>query len=96
MSQITLVATIKVKPEYTDEVIHFFKTQLINQSRSESGNSQYDLHQGKEDKNTLLMYEIWTTKQALDEHNMTEHFKKFEQFIADKVNSVDITLLEKL
>lgn len=91
MSQITVVATMKTKPEYTDEFIDFFKTQLLNQSRAEIGNIQYDLHQGKDDKNTLLMYEIWASTHAIDEHNAAEHFKKFQQYIGDKVNSVDIT-----
>ncbi len=96
MSPIALVATLKVKPEYTDEVIKFFKTELIDQSRAEANNIQYDLHQGLQDKNTLIMYEIWASQQAIDEHNETAHFKNFVAYIGDKVESVNITLLEKL
>lgn len=96
MAHINIVATIKVKPIYTDAVIQFFKTELINQSRAEEGNIQYDLHRGLEDQNTLLMYETWASKQAIDSHKATEHFEKFQTYIADKAESVDITLVEKL
>ena len=96
MSQITLLATLKAKPEYTSEVIAFFNTHLIQPSRAEAGNIQYDLHQGKEDRNILVVYETWASQQAIDEHNATAHFEKFKEYIGDKINSLEITLLEKL
>lgn len=96
MSHIVLVAKLDVKPEYTKDVITFFQSQLIEQSRLEAGNIQYDLHQGREDANTLVMYEIWASQEALNTHNKTEHFNKFKDYIGDKISNLEITLLDKL
>ena len=96
MGQITIVATLKIKPQFTQETIQFLTQELINQSRSEAGNSQYDLHQDKNDPNKLVIIEQWASQQAIDEHNTTVHFKNFLAFIDGKTEMLDISLLEKI
>ncbi len=96
MEQIVVVATIEVKPEYTQEVITFLNKGLIEKSRAEVGNLQYDLHQVKENKNTLVFVELWASQQAIDEHNASDHFQAFVQYIEGKVNTLDIKLTEKI
>ena len=96
MGQIVIVATLEVKPEYTDEVIVYLKEKLIEQSRAEAGNKQYDLHQVSEDENKLVVVELWDSQQAIDEHNTSDHFQAFVGYIDDKVNGLDIKVMEKI
>ena len=96
MSHIYLIANIKIKPEFTEEVISYFKKNMLDQSRAEAGNIKYDMHQGTDDKNLVVMYEIWASEQALKEHTMLDHYKKFGEYSADKVEGVVLTKLNKL
>jgi len=96
MKQIVLVATLEVKPEFCEAVLDFFNTGMIGKSRAEAGNIQYDLHQSLEDKNVLVMIEIWANAAALDEHNASEHFQAFVAFVDGKLNGLDIKHLNKV
>ncbi len=96
MGQIVIVATLEVKPEYTDEVIVYLKKELIEQSRAEAGNKRYDLHQVSEEANKLVIVELWASQQVIDEHNASDHFQAFVGYIEDKVNALDIKVMEKI
>jgi quinol monooxygenase YgiN len=46
-----------------------------------------------EDENVLLMFEKWESKEALDTHMQTEHFKAFGAAIEDLVaKELEITI----
>ena len=73
---IMVTAKITAKPGEKDEVIS--KAQnLIQSTRLESGCISYNLYNGTEDDNTLLMLEKWENQDMLNLHMQTEHFKAF-------------------
>lgn len=55
---IYLTAIIKSKPEHTTAVAQVLKNMVI-ETRKETACIQYDLHQGSEDKDLFVFYEIW-------------------------------------
>lgn len=50
---------------------------LIAASREESGNISYNLHKDIEKENIFTMVEVWQDKQAVANHNSSEHFTSF-------------------
>ncbi|RUS67579.1 Putative monooxygenase YcnE [Saezia sanguinis] len=94
-NQIIIVAALSVKPECKQEVLQFLKG-LIEKSREETGNIQYNLHQSTTDANKLTFIEIWESQKAVDTHGQTPHFKAFEAFIKDKVDALSIELMQKI
>lgn len=50
--------------------------ELARAARSEPGNLQFTVHRHASDRNEFLLYEVYTSKQAFDDHRATEHFKK--------------------
>ena len=62
---VIVVATIKPKPEYRDEVIAAMK-ETIGQVHDEDGCELYALHSGDD---RLVMIERWTSAGALDTHS---------------------------
>jgi quinol monooxygenase YgiN len=52
---------------------------LVESSRAESGNIQYDLMKDTEKESTYLMVEVWENQVAVQNHNTSEHFIKFGQ-----------------
>lgn len=95
MQQIVIVATMDVKPEYKNELIEFCQG-LVSNSRQESGNVQYDLHQHMDKENTLIFVETWQSMAAINEHNETAHFKAFKSIAADRLNSLSVDLMRKI
>ncbi|BDZ67725.1 putative quinol monooxygenase [Methanobacterium ferruginis] len=89
---IIVTANITAKPGERDELIS--KSQdVIESTRQEQGNISYELLASTEDENVLLMFEKWESKEALDAHMQTEHFKAFGTAIKDIIaKELDITL----
>ncbi|MGN0022119.1 MAG: antibiotic biosynthesis monooxygenase [Sphingobacterium hotanense] len=56
---IYITAIIKAKSEDREEVSKALQ-QMVTRTREEKACVQYDLHQGKDDRNTFIFYEIWT------------------------------------
>ncbi|OPX57556.1 MAG: autoinducer-2 (AI-2) modifying protein LsrG [Methanobacterium sp. PtaB.Bin024] len=89
---IIVAAAITGKPGKRDELIS--KSQdVIKSTRQEQGNISYELLASTEDENVLLMFEKWESKEALDTHMQTEHFKAFGAAIEDLVaKELEITI----
>ncbi|WP_144701945.1 putative quinol monooxygenase [Fictibacillus phosphorivorans] len=50
---------------------------LVEASRAESGNIQYDLKKDTEKEATYMMVEVWENQEAVQNHNTSEHFVAF-------------------
>lgn len=68
--------TLFVKPQNIKE---FIEATLENQnnSRKEKGIECFDFLQCKDDPNKFLLYEGYKSKEAMEEHRNTKHYKKW-------------------
>ncbi|MEG0696845.1 MAG: putative quinol monooxygenase [Algoriella sp.] len=73
---IYITAIVKTKSAYLDEVKLVLENMVI-QTRKEEACLQYDLHQGIEDKNQFVFYEIWEDEEGLNIHNKQAHIQEF-------------------
>ncbi|AEP85310.1 MULTISPECIES: putative quinol monooxygenase [Bacillus] len=73
---IVLQAYIKVKPEKREEFLSEAQS-LVQHSRAEEGNAQYDLFEKVGEENTFVMLEQWKDEAAMKFHNETAHFQGF-------------------
>jgi quinol monooxygenase YgiN len=62
--------------EGSAEIVESILHELARAARSEPGNLQFTVHRHASDRNEFLLYEVYTSKQAFDDHRATEHFKK--------------------
>lgn len=96
MLNITVVAKIKIKEEFSNEV----RTQLLklhkNTHEHDKGCLQYDMHKDLTDSNTYIFVETWESEALLEEHMKKEHFLNFIKNAENKIESLDINRLEKL
>ena len=81
---IVVLAKAIPKDEEACEKIVEFAQDLIENSRKEDGNVDYNLYSNTGDGN-LLFVEQWESKEILNAHLQTEHFLKFGENIADLV-----------
>ena len=78
-----LAKAIPKDDEAGNKIIEFAQ-DLIENSRKEDGNIDYNLYCNTGDK-SLLFVEQWESKEILNAHLQTEHFLKFGENIADLV-----------
>jgi len=72
--KVTIVAKMKAKPGMQDQVKDVLLA-LIVPTRSEKGCVTYNLHQECDDNAVFMFYEIWASREALDEHLQTPYLK---------------------
>jgi len=87
-----LTAIIKSKPEFSEEVKAVLQNMVV-QTRKEIACIGYDLHQGIEDKNLFVVYEIWAHQKGLDLHNQQPYFKAFRAIVSTKLQQEPVLLL---
>lgn len=85
--KIYLTAIIKIKPEHFNEVKSILDNMVI-QTRKETACLQYDLHQGIDDKNVFVFYEIWENQEGLDKHNNQSYIKEFGAIVKEKLQEL--------
>ncbi|AKI53799.1 antibiotic biosynthesis monooxygenase [Listeria monocytogenes] len=89
-------AQITVKKEQTEAFLQAAK-EVIAASRAEAGNHGYELVQSTENETVFYMLEKWADMAAIQQHNDSEHFKKFQKAAADFVaKELEISVLTPL
>jgi quinol monooxygenase YgiN len=92
--KVTVSARFKAREGLEEKVKREIMARVAP-TRAEAGCINYDLHQSSEDKRLFMLYENWTSKQALDEHLQMPYLKTLIAS-ADELFSepIDISLWE--
>jgi autoinducer 2-degrading protein len=70
-----LFAKWKIREGHLERVLSFMP-ELAARSSAEEGCIFYQVHQGRLEPNTLMLYECYRDEAALDAHRSSEHFQK--------------------
>ncbi|MEN2435835.1 putative quinol monooxygenase [Weeksellaceae bacterium A-14] len=81
---IYITAIIKAKEEFRAEVQNMLQL-MVERTKQEEACIQYDLHQGIEDKNCFIFYEIWKDEAGLNKHNMQPYIQEFNILAKEKL-----------
>jgi quinol monooxygenase YgiN len=82
--KIYLTAVIKAKEEYRTEVLEVLRN-MVKETQKEEASELYTLHQGIEDKNQFVFYEIWKSEEGLAQHNQQPYIKAFGALVDEKL-----------
>ncbi|GAB0156672.1 putative quinol monooxygenase [Chryseobacterium sp. Alg-005] len=82
--KIYLTAIIKAKEEYRAEVLETLQN-MVTETRKEAACELYSLHQGIEDKNQFVFYEIWQNEDGLALHNQQPYIQAFGALVDEKL-----------
>lgn len=77
----------------TEEAIKLYE-ELVVESRKEDGCIAYNLFRDIENKSILTMIEEWESKDALDKHGETDHFKRLVPMIGKLRKSKELSIYE--
>lgn len=73
---IVLVARLKVREDAVEEAKRL-ALGIVEDSRTEEGCVNYDVHQAMDDPTVFVWHETWKNKAALDNHFELDYFKEF-------------------
>ncbi len=80
-----------------DNAAGAFLPLMHNQARQsldlEPDCSRFDICILPDDENRVVLYEIYTSKEAFDAHLASDHFATFDRAVAGMVKAKDVTLL---
>jgi quinol monooxygenase YgiN len=96
MSKIVVVAKLKIKEQFRDEVYNELLALHKSTHQLDDGCIQYELHKDLEDANCFTFIETWESVQLLEDHMATAHFASFAKTIENKLDALEISKLEKL
>lgn len=82
--KIYLTAVIKSKEEHRAEVLEVLRN-MVKETVKEEANELYTLHQGIEDKNQFVFYEIWKSEEGLSKHNQQPYIQDFGALVDEKL-----------
>jgi autoinducer 2-degrading protein len=69
------MVSINVKEGHTAEFLEAFRINYEG-TRAEPGNLRFDVLRDPENENSFLIYEVFTSAEALDEHRKTSHYQE--------------------
>ncbi|WP_174801287.1 antibiotic biosynthesis monooxygenase [Martelella limonii] len=69
------LVSIAVKEGHAAEFIEAFRINYEG-TRKEPGNVRFDVLRDPEDDNSFLIYEVFTSEEAVDAHRKTEHYQE--------------------
>ncbi len=75
-NETVVVAEMRAKPGQEEELKRR-TVALVEPTRREAGCVQYDLHVSDTDPASVLFYEVWVSREALDQHLKTPHLTGF-------------------
>lgn len=97
MSNLVLVVTVKVDPDYVEQLK---PAMLENAAKSaqEKGCCQFDVIVSQDDEHTFMFYEVYEDEQALALHRQTPHFQTYWDLMQELGGNVERTaqLFDKL
>lgn len=94
--QLTIIATMTAKPGKAEALGEALRA-LVPPSRRDVGCINYDLHRSLEDSSVWVMYENWTSIEALKLHESSSHFQHFKTQLADlTTGGVELQNLTKI
>lgn len=82
--KIHLTAIIKAKEEFRTDVLEVLQN-MVKETRKEEACELYSLHQGIEDKNQFIFYEIWKNEEGLAQHNQQPYIQAFGALVEEKL-----------
>jgi quinol monooxygenase YgiN len=72
-----------IKDEHIENFSEAMKAQAQNSLNREVGCHQFDVCFDPKDRSRVFLYELYTDKEAFEEHLKTDHFLNFDATVRD-------------
>jgi quinol monooxygenase YgiN len=95
MAEVRVIARSVARKGKENQLRELLRSMLVP-TRPESGCKLYDLYES-ETKGRFYFYERWESREALDQHAASPHFKRLEQAIGELLQEpFEVNILEAI
>ena len=95
MPKVTVVAIHVAKPGSEADLEAALK-ELIAPTREEAGFIQYDLHRDLDEPRRFLFFELWESRELLQQHSKSDHLANFRQKAGGWIEQSQLHILEQI
>ncbi len=81
---LTVIAKVKANPSSIEKVSNELQ-KLVEPTRNEKGCVDYSLYQDNDEPTIFMFYENWESREDLDNHMISLHFKTCFEMIDEEV-----------
>lgn len=93
--QIRINCLLKVAPENVTKALGLAQ-ELVEASRKDGGNIDYDIYQSQTDPTQMIIFETWKDQPSLDTHSAAEHFTRLVPQLQEMaIGEMAIQILKK-
>ncbi|NJM83594.1 MAG: antibiotic biosynthesis monooxygenase [Tabrizicola sp.] len=85
-----VVVTFLLKPGQAERFLPPMLKNAATSLRAEPGCHQFDVATDPARKDEVLLYELYSDRDAFDDHLASEHFRLFDTAVADMIESKEI------
>ncbi len=94
MQKISVIAEFKVDEKDLDSFYGQLCGHAATSLAEDEGCERFDVMRPRKSAGRVLIYEIWTSKQALNTHAESEHTAQYRDATAHMVKARELTLCE--
>lgn len=95
MSKVTVVAKLVANPDAVEQ-LKYELLKLITPTRHENGCLEYRLHQDNADPAVFIFYENWESRDCLDNHLATPHYRSYAAAVAKLIRDKTVHILMEI
>ena len=94
---VVVVAKIKAKPEYADEVAEMFRDMVAWVADNEDDTTTYSCNRSRKDPSEFLFFERYPDQAALQAHSASPRFGELVGSLAGKLDgTMDVVMLDEV
>ena len=93
---IAVLVEFEIAKERMSEFMPEIERQAIASFANEADCHQFDICQDPRNANVIILYEIYTSEAAFDDHLATPHFKAFDAAVSDMILSKSVRVLPRI
>ena len=96
MAKFTIFVRFRIGPGQMAAFLPLMIENAETSRRDEPGCERFDVVQPQNDRDTILLYEIYSDRAAFDAHCVSPHFKRFDAATRSMVAEKEVTVLDLL
>lgn len=96
MTKFTILVRFRIKPGQMPAFLPLMLENAQASRRDEPGCERFDVLRPQDDRDAILLYEIYADRAAFDAHCASPHFKHFDSATRSMVAEKQVTVLDLL
>ena len=87
-----VVVRFEAKADGVDDFLRAVRQQAVDSLALEEACRRFDVAVNRDDPRQVLLYEIYDSREAFNDHLQSEHFRRFDALVVDWVAAKNVEI----